>query len=275
IVAVPAGEPPTKPKALNYGLLEGSGEIVAVYDAEDQPQPYQLRRAAIALRGVGERGARVQGQLHSFKPGPNPITRWFTLEYTTWFPQLLPGLVHSQVPVPLGGTSNHFRRDTLVEVGGWDPYNVTEDADLGLRLHRLGYRVGVLESLTLEEANSDFINWVKQRSRWYKGYLQTWLLNMRHPVELFRALGVKGFAAFNLFVGGTPLLAVVNPIFWTLTLIWFMVHPYFIKQLLPTPLFFAGLICWVLGNFLTLYAFTLTALKEERVSLLKWALLMP
>jgi cellulose synthase/poly-beta-1,6-N-acetylglucosamine synthase-like glycosyltransferase len=275
IIEVPASEPRTKPKALNYALLSAAGEIVAVYDAEDRPERLQLKRAAIALRHADERMVCVQGQLNYFNPDQNTITRWFTLEYTTWFTQLLPGLVNGNVPVPLGGTSNHFRRGTLIEVGGWDPYNVTEDADLGIRLHRLGYRVGVLESVTLEEANSDFINWVKQRSRWYKGYLQTWLLNMRHPVQLYRELGLRGFLAVNLFVGGTPLLAVVNPVFWLLTAMWFVVHPHFIQSLLPTPLFFAGLTCWIIGNFLMLYAFVLTAFKEERVSLLKAALLMP
>jgi cellulose synthase/poly-beta-1,6-N-acetylglucosamine synthase-like glycosyltransferase len=160
-------------------------------------------------------------------------------------------------------------------VGGWDPYNVTEDADLGLRLYRRGYTVGVLDSVTLEEANSDFVNWVKQRSRWYKGYLQTWLLHMRHPVELYRSLGFRGFAIFNLFVGGTPLLALLNPIFWTLGILWFTIEPAFIAALFPPATYYIGLGCWVLGNFFLLYAFLLTALAERRLSLVPAALLMP
>jgi cellulose synthase/poly-beta-1,6-N-acetylglucosamine synthase-like glycosyltransferase len=275
IVEVPPAEPRTKPKALNYALTECCGEIVAVYDAEDLPEPLQLRRAAIGLAAGGPRLACLQAQLNYFNPEQNLLTRWFTIEYTSWFTQLLPGLVAVGAPVPLGGTSNHFRKDVLLEVGGWDPYNVTEDADLGLRLHREEYRVGVLESVTLEEANSDFVNWVKQRSRWYKGYLQTWLINMRHPRQTLRRLGPRGFFVFNAFVGGTPFLALVNPIMWFLTMLWFLLEPAFIHTILPTPLFFAGLFCWVIGNFLLLYGFVLTAVSRDDVHLLKAALLLP
>lgn len=275
IVEVPPAEPRTKPKALNYALTECRGDVVAVYDAEDLPEPLQLRRAAIALAAGGPQLACVQAQLNYFNPDQNLLTQWFTIEYTSWFTQLLPGLVAIGAPVPLGGTSNHFRKDVLLKVGGWDPYNVTEDADLGLRLHREGYGVGVLESVTLEEANSDFVNWVKQRSRWYKGYLQTWLINMRHPLRTFRQLGARGFFVFNAFVGGTPFLALVNPIMWLLTALWFLLEPAFIHAILPTPLFFAGLFCWIVGNFLLLYAFVLTAVARDDVRLLKAALLLP
>src|SRR6202011_822407 len=124
-------------------------------------------------------------------------------------------------PVPLGGTSNHFRRSVLETVGGWDPYNVTEDADLGIRLHRAGHSVRVLDSVTLEEANSDFVNWVKQRSRWYKGYLQTFLIHLRSPRQLTKAIGLKGDFHLGAFVGATPILAAFNPLFWGMTLVWF------------------------------------------------------
>jgi cellulose synthase/poly-beta-1,6-N-acetylglucosamine synthase-like glycosyltransferase len=275
VVPVPSAQPRTKPKALNYALLESTGDLVTIYDAEDEPEPLQLRKAAVALSRGDERLACLQAQLDYSNPDQNSITRWFTLEYTTWFTQFLPGLVHTGAPIPLGGTSNHFHKDVLLEVGGWDPYNVTEDADLGLRLKRLGYEVGVLQSVTLEEANSDFINWVKQRSRWYKGYLQTWLLHLRHPVESYRIMGRRGFAVFNLFVGGTPLLALLNPLFWMMTAIWFVLQPAFINQLFPGPVFFAALACWIIGNFLILYSFIITAQAETRVSLIKAALLMP
>jgi glycosyltransferase XagB len=275
IVAVPASEPRTKPKALNYVLGETSGEMITIYDAEDRPEPLQLRRAAIAMHTEGERMACVQAQLSFFNPTQNMVTKWFTLDYAMWFARFLPGLLKLSVPIPLGGTSNHFRKSALIEVSGWDPHNVTEDADLGIRLYRFGYRVGVISSVTLEEANSDVVNWVKQRSRWYKGYFQTWLIHMRQPKRTHRELGGRGFAMFNLFIGGTPMLAVLNPVFWTMTIMWFMLEPEFIRVLFPPVLLHLGIAGWVIGNFLLLYAFILTALERPDVRLLKAAFFIP
>lgn len=278
IVEVPPGEPRTKPKALNYALQLASGSMITVYDAEDRPDPLQLRLAAVALERGGTDTACVQGRLNYFNPEQNLITRWFTLEYTMWFTQFLPGLVRLGGPIPLGGTSNHFRREALFAVGAWDPYNVTEDADLGLRFHRMGYKVGVIDSVTLEEANSDFINWVKQRSRWYKGYLQTWLVNMRHPRRAFQNLRPGGFAVLNLFIGGTPLLALMNPIYWLASLVWFALKPDIIRELFPAGVFYPAMACWLAGNFAYLYAFVLTGLKHdtgEKSILFRAAFLIP
>ena len=275
VVLVPAGEPRTKPKALNYGLQMARGELITIYDAEDRPDPLQLRRAAVALRDAPAHVACLQAHLGYFNPEQNLITRWFALEYEQWFSHFLPGLAQLDAPVPLGGTSNHFRASVLREVGGWDPFNVTEDADLGLRLHRRGYRTGVLDSLTLEEANSDFVNWVKQRSRWYKGYLQTWLVHMRHPVALARELGFAQFVRFNLFVAGTPGLALLNPVFWLLTMSWFLLHPVQIQQLFPTGVYLAGLACWMAGNFAFAYQFVVISYTSPVKGMLKAALLSP
>jgi cellulose synthase/poly-beta-1,6-N-acetylglucosamine synthase-like glycosyltransferase len=275
LVTVPPAEPRTKPKALNYGLQLATGEIVTVYDAEDVPEPLQLRRAAVILQRYGDELACVQAQLSYSNTHQNIITKWFTLEYAIWFSLFLPGLVSSGAPVPLGGTSNHFRRAKLVELGAWDPYNVTEDADLGIRMHRKGYRTRVVQSVTLEEGNSDFVNWVKQRSRWYKGYLQTWIVNLRRPVELFRELGAKDFLRFNLFVGGTPLLGLLNPIFWALTILWFTAKPHFIKLLFPAPVFYVGLLCWAFGNFTIAYLWLIATRLTKRTDLLVAALLVP
>jgi glycosyltransferase XagB len=249
IVIVPAAEPRTKPKALNFGLQLARGSLVTVFDAEDVPDILQLRKAAIALHRGADDLACVQARLAYHNVGQNIITRWFTLEYATWFSQFLPGLVRRNAPIPLGGTSNHFKRAILEEIGGWDPFNVTEDADLGIRLHRRGYRTGVLDSVTLEEANSDFINWVKQRSRWHKGYMQTWAVHLRHPIRLWRELGPKGFAEFNLFIGGTPLLALLNPVFWLLAIIWLVAEPAFVRMIFPRFIYYTALACWLYGNF--------------------------
>ena len=165
----------------------------------------------------------------------NLITKWFTIEYALWFSFFLPGLASMDAPIPLGGTSNHFRRLALQSMGAWDPFNVTEDADLGIRMFREGYTVGVLESTTYEEANSDFVNWMKQRSRWLKGYIQTFLVHLRHPVELQREMGLKNVGHFCMFVGGTPILAIINPIFWLMTIVWFVAHPDVHRADLPGP----------------------------------------
>jgi cellulose synthase/poly-beta-1,6-N-acetylglucosamine synthase-like glycosyltransferase len=275
IVRVPPSEPRTKPKACNVGLAGARGELVTIYDAEDRPDPLQLRRAVVAFGRLPRSVACLQAKLSYHNVDQNMITRWFTVEYDTWFGQLLPGLVARQAPLPLGGTSNHFRKDVLISVGGWDSFNVTEDADLGIRLHRLGFRTEVLESTTLEEANSDFVNWVKQRSRWYKGYLQTWLVHMRHPVALWRQLGPRGFIGFNLFVAGTPGVALLNPMFWSLTAVWFLDRPSIFHSLFPGWLYYAGLISMVLGNGAIAYMTMINARMSGRPSLVFAALLQP
>jgi cellulose synthase/poly-beta-1,6-N-acetylglucosamine synthase-like glycosyltransferase len=275
VVLVPAAQPRTKPKALNYGLSLARGDIVTIYDVEDRPEPLQLRRAVAALARADPEVVCLQAKLSYANVDQNLITQWFTIEYDMWFSLFLPGMVQLDAPVPLGGTSNHFRREVLEELGAWDPHNVTEDADLGIRLARRGYRSRVLDSLTLEEANSDFVNWVKQRSRWYKGYLQTFLIHMRHPRQVFRQIGTVGVLELVLFVGGTPLLALLNPLFWLMTALWFAGRPHIIRDLFPAPLYYASLVSWVFGNFLAAYLTLLAIRLNNRTHLIKAALLVP
>jgi cellulose synthase/poly-beta-1,6-N-acetylglucosamine synthase-like glycosyltransferase len=275
LVMVPPSEPRTKPKALNYGLLMTDGELVAIYDAEDLPDPLQLRKAVLGFRRSAPWVGCLQAKLSFYNPRQNLITRWFTLEYATWFPYYLPGLHRQRAPLPLGGTSCHFRRNMLEEVLAWDPFNVTEDADLGIRLHRLGWRSVVLDSTTHEEANSDFVNWVKQRSRWYKGYLQTWLVHMRRPVRTWRELGASGFLGFNLIVGGTPITAIVSPFFWGLTVLWFVGHPAFMLAIFPGWLYYAAVFSWVFGNSAIVYIGIIVARECGYPDLVPAALLMP
>lgn len=275
IVRVPNSQPKTKPKACNYGLQDARGDFLTIYDAEDHPEPLQLRRAVFAFRQLPSSVACLQAKLSYYNAEQNLLTAWFAIEYAMWFSFLLPGLVAQRGPLPLGGTSNHFRGEVLRAVGGWDPYNVTEDADLGIRLARLGYETQVLDSTTHEEANSDVINWVKQRSRWYKGYLQTWLVHMRHPMALGRQLGWRGFIGFNLFVAGTPVLSLINPVFWILTLLWFTVHPAVILVLFPAWLYYLGLAVMVAGNFLLFYTWLVTARITGSRRLVFASLLVP
>lgn len=275
LVLIPPSQPRTKPKALNFGLSLARGELIAVYDAEDIPDPLQLRRAAIGLTRPGSRVGCLQSKLTYHNPTQNMITRWFSIEYAMWFSFFLPGLASVKAPIPLGGTSNHFRRASLRAIGAWDPFNVTEDADLGVRMAREGYETGVLESSTQEEANSDFVNWIRQRSRWYKGYLQTFIVHMRSPREFVRDVGFRSTCHFCLFVGGTPALALLSPVFWFMTGLWFFAHPSFIEKLFPGPLYAIGLLSFLIGNFLLLYLTVISSRLVRRSGLLVAALLVP
>ena len=213
VVLAPATGPRTKPKALNAGLALARGSLVAVFDAEDRPEPDQLRAAAAAFVAGDARLACVQARLTIDNTSDSWLTRLFTAEYAALFDVFLPGLAARHLPLPLGGSSNHFPTAVLRAVGGWDPYNVTEDADLGMRLARQGFRTAMIGSTTYEEAPARLAPWLRQRTRWFKGWMQTWLVHMRAPRRLARELGPAGFAVFQLVVGGTVLSALVHPLF--------------------------------------------------------------
>ncbi|WP_216593214.1 glycosyltransferase family 2 protein [Sediminibacterium salmoneum] len=183
-IVVPFHMPKTKPKACNYGLFFCKGTYLTIYDAEDVPDSDQLKKVVSLFRKLPKDYVVLQGALNYFNKNENLLTRMFTLEYSYWFDYMLPGLQSLDVPIPLGGTSNHFKLDKLKELGGWDPFNVTEDADLGVRVFEKRYKVGVVNSTTLEEANNEPFNWIRQRSRWIKGYMQTLLVHMRNPPKL-------------------------------------------------------------------------------------------
>ena len=275
IVLVPPAEPRTKPKACNYGLEFATGDIVTIYDAEDLPESLQLRRVAAAFRQLPDNVACVQAKLAYHNGHQNLLTGWFTAEYGLWFGYLLPGMMRSNSPIPLGGTSNHLRRDVLDRIGAWDPFNVTEDADLGLRIAASGYQTAVLDSATLEEANSDPINWVRQRSRWYKGYLQTWLVHIRRPRQLFRTIGFRSFLRFNLVLAGTPIIAVLNLLFWFITVLWFLGQPAVVEAVFPWYIYFPALAALILGNGATLYMNLVALREDDRADLIVAALTVP
>lgn len=275
IVLVPPAEPRTKPKACNYGLYFATGDIVTIYDAEDRPEPLQLRRVVAAFGRLPDNVACVQAKLVYHNGHQNMLTAWFTAEYRLWFGYLLPGMMRTASPIPLGGTSNHLRREVLDEIGAWDPFNVTEDADLGLRIAASGYHTAVIDSSTLEEANSDAINWIRQRSRWYKGYLQTWLVQVRRPVQLYRTIGWRNFVRFNLVLAGTPIISVLNLVFWLITLIWFLGQPPLVEAVFPWYIYFPALAALVGGNAATLYMNMITLREDDRADLLSAALTVP
>ena len=254
LIVVPDSEPHTKPKACNYGLIRARGDYVVIYDAEDMPEPDQLKKVYLAFKELPEEYVCIQAKLNYYNSTQNILTRWFTHEYSTWFDVLLVGLMKFCFPLPLGGTSNHFKTNVLRDVGAWDPFNVTEDADLGIRLDKHGHQTAVLDSYTFEEANSNLSNWIRQRSRWLKGYMQTWLVHMRKPIKFTKAIGFKGFIGFQAMMLGTPIIPLLNPFFWIMTLIWYMFRPPLIPMLFPGALFYIASAQLLVGIFVFIYS---------------------
>lgn len=216
VLVVPRGVPRTKPRALVVALEQTPGELVVVFDAEDLPEPDQLRHAADVFRREPEQLACLQACLNTFNPDETWLTRQFTIEYSALFDLILPALQRYGLPLPLGGTSNHFRRSALQGVLAWDPYNVTEDADLGVRIARFGMRVGVIGSTTWEEAPPTLRIWLGQRTRWLKGWMQTYLVHMRRPALLVRELGWWPFLGLQALMGAMIASALVHPWFYVL-----------------------------------------------------------
>jgi cellulose synthase/poly-beta-1,6-N-acetylglucosamine synthase-like glycosyltransferase len=225
VIVVPPGGPRTKPKALTYALSFARGDLVTVFDAEDRPEPGQLRRAAAAFHQRPELGC-VQARLAPDNEG-SWFARMFAVEYAANFEVLLPALSDWDVPLPLGGTSNHFPRAVLERVGAWDPFNVTEDADLGVRLARFGYPCATISAHTYEEAPVSFRQWLPQRRRWIKGWIQTAVLcarragvprSLRLPIRQQLAVhgiitaGVVGLLLYpvSLLIIATAVIAAVN-----------------------------------------------------------------
>lgn len=277
IVVVPDTGPRTKPKALNYALPLARGDYLVVYDAEDRPEPGQLRRAFEAFRNGPANLATVQARLNIYNTDRNWLTRQFTVEYSALFDGLLPVLDKMQLPIPLGGTSNHFRVAALKWLLAWDPYNVTEDADLGTRLARCGYRCAVIRSSTYEEAPARLGGWLRQRTRWLKGFVQTWLVHMRAPRVLWRELGPRGFLAFQIMIGGTILSALVHPWFYVLLAIelaggGFLARPDLVFGL---P-FWAVSVFSLVGGYSAAMALGFFALRRRQLERLLWQVpLMP
>jgi cellulose synthase/poly-beta-1,6-N-acetylglucosamine synthase-like glycosyltransferase len=276
VLHVPAGGPRTKPKAMAYGLLYAKGEMLTVYDAEDRPEPYQLKEAIWLFRKLDDPDvACLQAKLNYYNPRQNLLTRWFTLEYCAWFDLFLPGLHQMGAPIPLGGTSNHFKIDALRDVLNWDPYNVTEDADLGLRLFRAGKKTAMFHSTTYEEANSQLRNWIGQRSRWIKGYMQTFFVHTRHPLTLYKEIGLKNCLLFGATIGGLIFTVLASPIFWVLTLSWVIAQPSFIGLLFPGPVYYPALASLFIGNFFFVFLGLMGAVEKGMDDLAPHTLLTP
>lgn len=216
VLIAPVGTPRTKPRALNVGLARATGDFLTVYDAEDDPDPLQLREAAARFADDAEgtlwavqAPLRVRTPIRTESPF---LDRQFAIEYAALFEVTLPGLARLGLPFPLGGTSNHFRVDALRAVGGWDAHNVTEDADLGFRLWRAGGRLGVIARPTYEPPPGGLEHWLPQRTRWLKGFMQTWGVHTRDV----RGLGWRGGLSLTMTLGTAIVAAAVHAV----TLAW-------------------------------------------------------
>lgn len=270
VVEVPEGRCRTKPRALNFAMAFARGSIVGVYDAEDCPSPGQLRQVASLFARRGPEVACLQGALDYFNARRNWLARCFTLEYAAWFRVLLPGLARLGLVVPLGGTTLFLRREALEAVGGWDAHNVTEDCDLGIALARAGYRTEIAPFATLEEANARPWPWVRQRSRWLKGYALTWAVHMREPRALLRDLGPRRFLALQVLVGGTLLQFALAPLLWSFWLVPLgLPHP--LAAVLPPGLLVALSILFLAAQALDISYAWLGARRAGRGRLALWA----
>lgn len=273
-LVVPPSAPQTKPKALNYALPFARGDYLTIYDAEDRPERDQLKKACIVFKRLGNVSC-VQARLNYFNRGENFITRMFTIEYSQWFDNLLVGMYRLKIPIPLGGTSNHFRTSVLRELGAWDPYNVTEDADLGVRMEKNGHRVALVNSTTFEEANTRLGNWIRQRSRWMKGHMMTFLVHMRDPMRLYREVGFVGFFGFALFIGGPALTALLNPLLWGLFVASRFLPPGSVDAYFPSPVREIAEANLILGNGTLVLLGALSVVRRRYWDLLTWSLLLP
>lgn len=275
---VPHSLPKTKPKALNYGMNFATGEYVVVYDAEDIPEVDQLKKSVLAFEKAGRKVVCIQAKLNFYNPYQNLLTRIFTAEYSLWFDLVLTGLQSINAPIPLGGTSNHFRKQDLLDLKGWDSFNVTEDADLGIRLAKAGYQTAIVDSTTHEEANSDYLNWFYQRSRWIKGYIQTYFVHMRNPKTFMNKRNIKHFLAFNMIIGGKILSMFINPFMWLVTLSYIIFRPYtgaLIESLFPAPIIYIAVFSLIFGNFLYFYYYLIGCAKRGHGDIMKYLFVVP
>ncbi len=275
IIRVPPSQPQTKPKACNFALGFARGEFVVIYDVEDRPEPDQLRKVIATFRKSPPEMGCLQCRLSYFNANENWLTRMFTLDYALWFDQMLPGLEKLNVPIPLGGTSNHFKIDVLRSLHAWDPFNVTEDADLGIRLTQKGYKVGIVDSTTFEEAICEPGSWIKQRSRWIKGYMQTFLVHTRRPLAFWRSAGPVGFFGFIFFIGGTVLSGLINPLFWALYAIWLIMATSGFDPVFPPVLLFLSLFNLLAGNGALIFLQMLAPIRRGWLNLIPYCLTVP
>jgi cellulose synthase/poly-beta-1,6-N-acetylglucosamine synthase-like glycosyltransferase len=274
VVKVPVSKVSTKPRSCNYALQFARGELVVIYDAEDIPDSTQLYHAYQTFLDSKLNTICIQAKLNYYNPHQNILTRCFAAEYTFWYEVMLPSLEYWQIPLPLGGTSNHFQTNALKAMGNWDAYNVTEDAEVGWRLSRLGYRTVMMDSYTLEEATSQTWSWIKQRTRWQKGFFVTLLVHLQNPKKLVQDLGWRGALSSVLVFSTTVFLPIINMWLWLYFLTWIttsMLNVPFTFFGIPEWLQQVSLINFVFGNVLYIAMHAVGLIYTKKWSLL-WIL---
>lgn len=276
LVKVPVAALSTKPRSCNYAAQFARGEYLVIYDAEDKPDRDQLKKAIMAFRKSPLDTVCAQAKLNFYNSTYNTLTRFFSLEYSFWYDFFLPGNQEMNSAITLGGTSNHFATAYLKKIGFWDPYNVTEDADLGLRIFRYHLHTTVFNSYTLEEANSELTNWLHQRTRWEKGFLMTLLVNIRHPIMAIREIGLWRYWQSLFSVASNFFLPFFNPVLWILFAATFIPFPTSLNIAVPTLLVrYIGFFNLIVGNATYLLVNTIVVIKKKQLYLLPYVLLLP
>lgn len=275
VLHVPAGYPRTKAKACNYGLHFARGSYCVVYDAEDVPDPDQLKKTVAAFSRTSSVTMCFQSLLRYTRTNRNLLTRLFSMEYHYMFDFMTPGLYAMSLPVPVAGTSNHFNTEKLRALGQWDPYNTTEHIDLGIRIAVESQTVGVLRSTTSEDANGRLWNWIRQRTRRLKGQFHTFLVYNRNPVKTMRNLGIRGWLGFMLFVGGTPLVYLIAPVLWMTVILGLLPQATGILNLITPLVLYLSLTSLMLGNVISVYMLMLGSFHRRQYRLIPYTLLTP
>jgi glycosyltransferase XagB len=275
IFILPDVKPKTKPKALNAVFPQVRGKFLVIYDAEIVPEPDQLKKAYLAFKKNPEISC-FQTRLDHYNADKNLLTKLFNAEFSFYFDLFLPGLQRFDCPIPLSGHSTHFVTEVLRKVGGWDPYNVTEDCDLGIRLCREGYKTHILDSFSYEEATPTLKSWVNQRTRWMKGFIQTSVVHLRNPLRFMEEVGgLKNFIAFVFTVPGTVIVNLLNLLYWVLLLSWIFTQSNFIQVLFPGPILYVSTLSFILGNFLFIYLNIVSVYQRKRYSIVRYLVLTP
>ena len=272
---LPDVQPKTKPKALNVAFPHTKGEFLVIYDAEIVPDADQLKKAYLAFQQHPEVDV-FQTRLDHYNPDQSLITKLFNAEFSFHFDLFLPGLQKLGFPIPLSGHSTHFRRVALEEIGAWDPYNVTEDCDNGVRLARVGRKIDILDSISREEATTSMAAWINQRSRWIKGFIQTTIVHMRYPLKFKDEIGGWGkLAAFLITVPGSVFINIANLFYWGLLIGWYATHAAIIQSFFPGPIYYISLFSFIVGNLIFVYFNLIGSYMRGRFDIVKYSLLSP
>jgi cellulose synthase/poly-beta-1,6-N-acetylglucosamine synthase-like glycosyltransferase len=209
VVVLPADVPASRAAMLGYGVLLARGEHVAVLDPGDVPASALLRIAGEALEAGGRRIGAAQAALAP-PSGHGLVGAWMAAECAAWHELLAPGLARLGMPIPLASTGVVLRRAVLDDVGGWDPTCSAEGIDLGLRLHKFGFRTTTVDAAVGVVGTAAHPVWLRAHGRWWRGALAAWLVQLRHPWRGARRMGVGATAATTMI----GVAAVVAPLAW-------------------------------------------------------------